>query len=263
VIVNGENGKVYIGKTTRRDLKSYLHHKIWSALSRRYKGRSYLFTAMQKHSSDVWAIYPLISCLTTEWQLNLWEKALIHAFGSTDPGRGYNICRGGEGSIGRPVTLETRQRLSRASKQRWSNPTEKMQAQRKALVKRNLSPVSPEIRQKIGNSHTGLRRSRESRAKQGLSISGINNHMYGKHHSDMHYYKTCERHGRIEIPTPSSDCPRCKSEKSTRITGMLRAGMVPYEIARGLGASQRRILGWIRELRTFQFIVGADIAWPT
>jgi len=250
-IINSKNGKVYIGKTTRRDLKSYLHHKIWSALSHRYKGRSYLFAAMQKHLSSVWSIHPLISCLTTEWQLTLWEKALIYAFGSTDPGKGYNICHGGEGGVGRPVTLETRQRLSGASKQRWSNPTEKMQAQRKALIKRNLSPVSLEIKQKIGNSHIGLRRSKESRAKQGLSISGAKNHMYGKHHSGMHYHMNCGRHGRMDIPTPSSDCPKCKSEKSIRITGMLRAGMVPSEIARDLGVSQRRTLRWIRESRTF------------
>ena len=52
---------------------------------------------MRRHPKGTWDIHPLISCLTTEWQLNLWEKALIYAFDSTNPKVGYNICVGGEG----------------------------------------------------------------------------------------------------------------------------------------------------------------------
>src|SRR5208337_1398361 len=94
IIINRENGKFYIGKTIKSNLKAYLRQKIWSALTGRYNGRSHLFNAMQKYNSSSWSIHPIISCLTTNWQLCLWEKALIYAFDSTNPERGYNICKG-------------------------------------------------------------------------------------------------------------------------------------------------------------------------
>ena len=114
-IVNQENQKVYIGKTVSRNLKAYLRHKVWSSLGRRYKGRSHLFAAMQKHPSHAWSIHPLISCLTTDWQLCLWEKALIYAFSSNNPEIGYNVSSGGEGFTGqlREVRVRNGQRLGR------------------------------------------------------------------------------------------------------------------------------------------------------
>lgn len=99
IITNRENGKIYIGKTIKSNLKPYLRHKIWSALTGRYSGRSHLFNAMQKYNSSSWSIHPIISNLTTNWQLCLWEKALIYAFDSTNPEIGYNICKGGQGYI--------------------------------------------------------------------------------------------------------------------------------------------------------------------
>ena len=121
IITNRENGKIYIGKTTKSDLKAYLRHKIWSALSDRYNGRSHLFNAMKKYVSSVWSIHPLISCLTTNWQLCLWEKAFICVFDSTNPDIGYNICRGGEGRT-TPHSQETRQKMSSAHKEQWQQP---------------------------------------------------------------------------------------------------------------------------------------------
>jgi hypothetical protein len=149
-IVNRENQKVYIGKTTAFDLKVYLRQKVWSALSGRYKGRSHLFAAMRKYHSDVWSIQPIISCLTTDWQLCLWERALIYAFGSTNPEVGYNICLGGEGRKDRGWhhTEETRIKMSKThsmmraekakiAKESWLNPktrTKRVKAIRKSMA---------------------------------------------------------------------------------------------------------------------------------
>ena len=118
-IVNRENQKVYIGRTVKKSLRAYLRHKVWSALTKRYNGRSYLFNAMQKYPSHVWSIHPLISCLTTEWQLDLWEKAMIYAFDSTNPNIGYNICKGGAGHKrdrmkGHPTSPETINKIKAA-----------------------------------------------------------------------------------------------------------------------------------------------------
>ena len=49
MILNQENGKIYIGKTVTSDLERYLRDKLSSARTGRYNGRSYLFAAMKKH----------------------------------------------------------------------------------------------------------------------------------------------------------------------------------------------------------------------
>lgn len=121
VIKNDENGKIYIGKTITADLNLYLKRKVRDALKGTYRGRSRLFAAMRKYQSRVWSIHPLISCLVSNWQLCLWEKALIYAFDSINDKIGYNICRGGEGRTG-PQTLEARAKMSENQKQRCTNP---------------------------------------------------------------------------------------------------------------------------------------------
>ena len=220
---------------------------------------------MRKHSNrSVWSIHALRSDIQTRGELDQTEREFIGFLRAQNPEYGYNICEGGEG-IGSKQAKELwsnheyRTRQTKERRERWTyehrtQHSKRMKQSRSViepLVQRNRTPISAERRQNLQASHTGLKRSKESRVKQGLSISGVRNHMYGKHHSGMHYRMNCGKHGRVEVPTPSSDCPRCKSERAIRITGMLRAGMVPYEIAKELGVSQRRILRWIRESRTF------------
>jgi len=124
IITNTENGKIYIGKTTNPTLYTYLKRKLGEA----QRGRqSHLFKAMRKYPKEVWDIHSLISCLTTNWQLNLWEKALIWAFNSCNPEIGYNICEGGEGVTSEDrrrmwTSSEYRNKMSTVRKQLWSDP---------------------------------------------------------------------------------------------------------------------------------------------
>jgi hypothetical protein len=118
VITNTESNKFYIGKTTKLELYPYLKRKLAEASRGR---QSHLFNAMRKYPKRTWDIHPLISCLTTNWQLCLWEKALIYAFDSTNPDKGYNICRGGEGFSG-PHSKETRDKMSESHKRQWADP---------------------------------------------------------------------------------------------------------------------------------------------
>jgi len=120
VITNSETKKIYIGKTVTSNLDLYLKRKIRDALKGTYRGRSYLFNAMANYPSRVWSIRPLISCLTTNYQLCLWEKALIYAFDSRNPEIGYNISLGGDG-CNVPHSPEARIKIGQASKERWSN----------------------------------------------------------------------------------------------------------------------------------------------
>jgi hypothetical protein len=125
IIVNQENGKIYIGKTTTSDLSAYLKRKFYD--SRNYKGSSYLFNAMNKYPPYVWAIYPLISTLTTDEDLCFWERVLIAQYDSQNPNIGYNICRGGEGHTG-PHSKEWKQKMSVIMKAKGHKPTVKATA---------------------------------------------------------------------------------------------------------------------------------------
>ena len=77
IITNRENGKIYIGKTIKSNLKPYLRHKIWSALTGRYSGRSHLFNAMQKHNSSSWSIHP-IDFATAGTACFSWQRKPTH-----------------------------------------------------------------------------------------------------------------------------------------------------------------------------------------
>ena len=145
IITNSESKKVYIGKTTKPDLYAYLKTKFRQAA--RHKGGSHLFNAMRKYPKHAWDIQPLISCLETEWQLSLWEKALICALDSTNPEFGYNICRGGEGFTG-PHSPETCAKMSEITKRAWTDPKKRA----KRLESMKMASSSPEFSAKMSET---------------------------------------------------------------------------------------------------------------
>jgi len=98
MILNQENGKIYIGKTITSDLKKYLRDKLSSARTERYEGRSHLFAAMRKYPPYVWAIFPLISSLKSDKEICFWERVLVAEYDSQNPSIGYNLRPGGEGT---------------------------------------------------------------------------------------------------------------------------------------------------------------------
>lgn len=129
MILNQENGKIYVGKTVTKDLEKYLRDKLSSARTGRYNGRSYLFNAMQKYSPYVWKIFPLISILTTNKDLCFWERVLIAQYDSQNPDVGYNLCDGGQGRSDRGWhhTAEGKKNISLGNKgkhrERLASPT--------------------------------------------------------------------------------------------------------------------------------------------
>lgn len=194
VIVNDLNWKIYIGKTTRPNLRQYLQQKVYEA-NHYISRRSHLYAAIRKYGREHFHIYPLISGLQTNDELSHWERVLIKALAARNPEVGYNICQGGEGFTGQH-SPETRQKISAASREMWQRPET-----RKSIVSkmegRPVSPkviamlqarrgtkASPQTIEKLRNSHIGLVRSEASRKKQSLSVTGAGNHFYGKTHSE-------------------------------------------------------------------------------
>jgi group I intron endonuclease len=194
LIVNHVTWKIYVGQHKGTNLKKYLQDKLSHA---KYKtaGQSYLFRSMRKHPKDAWSIHPLLSDIQTRAELDHWEQTLIKALATQNPQIGYNICRGGEGFSG-PHSPETRQKIAAASREMWQQPdirksiTAKMGGRPvspktiEALRARRGTKASPETIQRLSLSHTGLRRSAESREKQSQSVTGSKNHFFGKKHSE-------------------------------------------------------------------------------
>ncbi len=178
VIINSETLKIYIGKTTRLDLNKYLHEKIWCAQKAKYKGRSHLYTAMQRYPSTTWSIHSLIQ-LKNQNELNQWELMMIKATASQNPEVGYNILNGGGGLTGWHHTAETRAKISATKQAKGFTPAQvaanqdpARNAKISASVQKRIATGmyhTPETRAKIGASHIGLRPSAETRAKQSIS----------------------------------------------------------------------------------------------
>lgn len=155
VIVCSISLKIYIGQHTKENLSRYFDQKWYDA--HRYVTRySHLYNAMRKYPRESWSIYPLISGVETQAELNELEQLLIYALKSQHPDIGYNICDGGEGFHG-THSPEFRAKISIAVRKRYANG----------------DFLSSEIRAKIGEANRqhllGSTQSPETKAKHAES----------------------------------------------------------------------------------------------
>jgi group I intron endonuclease len=88
--VNKINGKMYIGKTTRRLEVRLLEHL--------YEKRMPFSRAYQKYGSENFNIL-IIDCAETEEELNEKERKWIAYYNPKKP-NGYNVTDGGDGTSG-------------------------------------------------------------------------------------------------------------------------------------------------------------------
>jgi len=198
LIVNRATGKYYVGQHKGTNLRKYLQDKFsqaWYELKRGRGGSSHLFNSMRKHPKEAWSIHALLNDVQTREELDQYERDFISFLRSQDPEYGYNICKGGEGFSG-PHSQATRDKIATAAKDMWTRPEIRDAIVSKsighpaypnaiaALKRRRGTKAPPETRKKLVDSHTGLIRSLESREKQRQSVTGINNHFYGKTHSE-------------------------------------------------------------------------------
>ena len=272
LIVNHKTGKYYVGQHKGTSLKKYLRQKFYHAQKEISKG-SHLYNSMRKHPDpSVWSIHALRADIQTREELDQIEKDFIKFLRSQDPEYGYNICRGGEGIDPDIKSKQTknlwtkpdyRSKQVKNRKERWTSEYRAWFSQRikgcrlmiDALIQRNRAPISSERRQKLREAHIGIRRSERSRIKQGFSISGDKHWLYGKHHSDLCYFKNCEKHGKVKIVGPQATCPKCRFEMIERILEMQKQGIPPDEVAKKLNVSRRKISRWIRETKDFSVVI--------
>lgn len=114
LITNQNNGKVYVGKTSKTIEERWEQHVKDSV-----RMKSYIYRAIRKHGPENFIIQN-ISYVETEQAANDLEKLCIKIFSSYKPERGYNTTMGGDGVI---PTEETRLKMSVGIKRAWkTNP---------------------------------------------------------------------------------------------------------------------------------------------
>jgi len=92
-ITNQVNGKVYIGKTVKKQLITRWREHVSEA---RRGNKSYLKQALRKYGFDKFTIETLYKA-SSEVEMNEKEKYFIQFYDSTDPNKGYNLTPGGDG----------------------------------------------------------------------------------------------------------------------------------------------------------------------
>jgi len=158
---NITNGKVYIGQTT-----STLNRRKSSHISKSLKNcNSYFHNALRKYEFK----WDILCYLDNIDDLNEMEMFCIDIFNSFGEG-GYNLNVGGGSSIGRKLSQEEKDKISKSKKGSIvSDKTKlKMSDARKGKV---FTPHSQETKNKISKSTLGRICSVETRVK--LSKSGI------------------------------------------------------------------------------------------
>lgn len=153
LIVNHATAKVYVGKTVKANLRSYLNRKISDAFNKDHdktrRACPHLYNAIRKHGPMPFKIYALTDKIEDSQSLCSFEQFFIKAFNSRNPEIGYNVTSGGDGAqpgegnmfFGRKHSEQTRRRLREC---RIGRPmTDETKAKIRATIKaKGIKPPS-------------------------------------------------------------------------------------------------------------------------
>jgi group I intron endonuclease len=149
LLTNKINGKYYVGKTSNKNLNSYLSKKRWDA---RYRPDMSIpvIRAMAKYGVDNFLVDILAIPITIE-ELNILERIWIIILDSRNPLFGYNVWPGGDiGRLGIPCSEEAKLKIGIANKGRKPVGYVRTELHRKQLRNRMLGnkigiKITPEI----------------------------------------------------------------------------------------------------------------------
>jgi len=177
------NNKCYIGQTIK---------SIDARISEHYKNVSrnnitYFYNAIRLYKEENF-IWEIIDEASSKKELNEKEKEWVWLYKSNDALYGYNMTEGGNGGatrIGRPHTIETKQKISQIHKGKKRSPLSEETKQKISDSEKGRIPwnkgmeYSEEQKQKL--CHGPFSEERKANMK---NKSGVNNPFYGKTHSD-------------------------------------------------------------------------------
>lgn len=166
------NGKVYVGQA--KLLQNRINHHKWRVNSSTVEARNAFYSAWRKHGEPTFTV---LEYDIEPNQLSARECYWISYYRSNDRSCGYNLTAGGEGCLGREVSKETRDKISKANKGKKHQPfTPEVIAKLKASAKlRKLTPTS---------------------------IEGIRRGQFGRKHSEEEKHRRCVR---LSKPIQRSD----------------------------------------------------------
>ena len=152
------NGKVYIG-ITRQDVK-----RRWRN-GKGYEGQV-VFDAILKYGWDNIEHIILETNLTREQAENA-ERFYIHKYNSLSHENGYNVEKGGY--VTEIVSIETKEKISKANKGKFAGSNHWNYGKH----------WDDKTKQKISNSHKGMKYGETTLQKKRERFKGKNNPMYG------------------------------------------------------------------------------------
>ena len=117
LITNQQNGKQYVGITTRNIDRRWYEHKYVSNSCGKL-----LAKAIKKYGEDSFTIEHIASAIGDVDNLKSIEQDLIGQFNTKVP-NGYNLTDGGDGVSGKPRSEETKRKISEALKARNNKGT--------------------------------------------------------------------------------------------------------------------------------------------
>lgn len=191
------NGKIYIGKSI--NIKKRLGEH------RRAKGGYHLHNAISKHGWDsfnveILEIFKIFDKLKDNNTLLEIEADYIKLFDSTDPSKGYNLCKYSTDSTGRIASRETREKMSKAKLGNtiWLGKTHSEESKEK-VRQANLgksgfkhSQISIEKMKlsKLGKNHSDQTKLKISRSKKGSKHNkvGVNKEATLEYYSALDNY---------------------------------------------------------------------------
>jgi len=170
-VTNKINGKRYIGQHVGEDLLLYWSKTTYFALHG-YQGKRLLYRAIRKYGVSNFEIKPLVIVGTKE-ELDLYERGLIKAFETMNPGKGYNITAGGGGSFGVVPDEETRAKMSKSRTGLKMPDSHKQKLSERSIGNKYAlgRKMTADNHAKLMATHVGAKRSEES--KQRMSQAHI------------------------------------------------------------------------------------------
>ena len=192
-IINSDNNKLYIGKTTKSLDKRFAEHittaKRWAAedaIGKKHPYQSRLYPAMNLHGFDKFKI-ELIEVVSAEVSLEEREKYWIAFYNATNDKLGYNISPGGYGGPlfqGHTHSKEVKQKASLRTKGKKQSPEFiKRRIEARAILIQNLNTGQVLTYQEL--CHQNLLKNTSCKSKAYLHYKGYKFFKY----YDQYYLK--------------------------------------------------------------------------
>ena len=120
LVTNKINGKKYVGQAAKTSAYRWRQH-LWAA--KREDGY-HLHNAIRKYGEDAFSIEVIFTVTSKEEMDNL-ERESIRLHQSDDPKHGYNLTKGGDGTVGYKHTDSTKLLLSSLRRGNTASPETK------------------------------------------------------------------------------------------------------------------------------------------